>query len=225
VIINLIVITLGNVYKVSMNFIIMIDLNEIGDTELRKFGFHDYMGRPINYWIGFEITKWLDNLRNDQERSLRVVNLGLRPFTHPQVPNERPDLGLELDWQKLGEVYVPSRWKEYMQDKTRDWNMGFIGILSWDEMGIIQDDDLLNGMNFDYNRDVLQLTPPEKIQRLVSDSEWRKQIELYSQAGLEQYRRSAERELSEADRGSVQQSYLLQIIPLINHYILKTKTK
>ena len=112
-----------------------------------------------------------------------------------------------------------------MQDKTRDWNMGFIGILSWDEMGIIQDDDLLNGMNFDYNRDVLQLTPPEKIQRLVSDSEWRKQIELYSQAGLEQYRRSAERELSEADRGSVQQSYLLQIIPLINHYILKTKTK
>jgi len=203
----------------------MKNLDQIEDIELRKFAFHGYIGRPVNYRIEFEITKLLDKVENDQERSQRVVNLGLRPFTHPQIPNGREDLGLELDWQKLGEVYIPSRWKNYMQDKTRAWNMGFIGILSWDEMLTIRDVDLIRRMNFDYNEQVLNLTPQEKIQRLISDSDWRKQIGLYSQIGLEQYRRDIERALSRTEKDSVQQSYLLQIIPLINLYISETITK
>ncbi|HIH10811.1 TPA: hypothetical protein HA241_01335 [Candidatus Woesearchaeota archaeon] len=202
----------------------MMNLDQIRDTELREFGFHGYIGRPVNYRIEFEITKLLASARNDQERSRRVVNLGLRPFTHPQVPNGRDDLGLELDWQKLDEVYVPAEWKEYMQDKTRDWNMSFIGILSWDEIITIQDIDLLDRMNFDYNRQVLQLTPHEKIRRLVADSDWRNQTKLYSQVGLEQYKRGAERELSRTKKDSAQQSYLLQIIHLINRYISETTT-
>ena len=203
----------------------MIDLDQIRDIELRGFAFHGYIDRPVNYRLEFEITNLLDSETNDQKRTQRVANLRLRPFTHPQVPNGRGDLGLELDWQKLGEVYVPAKWKEYMQDKTRDWNMGFIGVLSWDEMLTIQDFDLLARMNFDYNRQVLQLTPHKKIERLIADPDWRNQIKVYSQTGLEQYKRNVQRELSSTEKDSVQQSYLFQIISLIDRYISETSAK
>ena len=199
-------------------------LDDITFEDLHEVGLHNFLERPVKFRIEFEIARRLEALASDEARLQLVRGLEMSEYTHPET-GYREDLGLELQWEKLDGIYIPTLWLKYMKDKKRPWNLSFIGILSNDEIMMMP-----QGMSQEemavFNKTILELPSTSQLYFFIFYSEWRKNVMRYARARLNFYAQDFLAENSkfvDKDETRKYEMYAALIKPLIERYRTEMK--
>ncbi len=159
----------------------MKSLDEIGYKELRDLAIHGMLGSPIKARYAFEVAKFLDDLSSDQQRVDAIDTiLQLRPWTHPECPDDNDGVAFDLDSLQ---VYVPKAWRAYMMDPTTAWNQGGDGILSTDDGNM----NLSCGtalQRFLWETTIFRLKADQKIAFFAFYPDWRHQVMEYARTRI-----------------------------------------
>ncbi len=186
-------------------------LDDIGYDEVREIGLHSHIGNAVKCRISFELAKRLESLVSDAERLQQVNEWELRSY-RDSSGNYRESHGLVMNWEKIDDIYIPKRWKEYA------WVLD--GFLSHDEMNISPQ----SREEQVFHETILRQRPTAQIYFFIFYSEWRKNIMRYARGRLDLIAQRLSGPKPGYKDNEITREYISLILPLVERYKAEVAT-
>jgi len=180
-------------------------LDDIGYDEVREIGLHSHIENAVKCRISFELAKRLESLVSDAERLQQVNEWELRVYM-ASSGDYRESHGLVMNWEKIDDIYIPKRWKEYA------WVLD--GFLSHDEMNITpqsREEEV-------FHETILHQRATAQIYFFIYYSEWRRNVMQYARGRLDLIAQRLSGPKPRYKDDETTREYASLILPLVERY-------